>query len=160
MRVLRFLLFIALSLLAVLIGMFVTAGLLTPDERNFVNEVEINAPAERVWHVITDKGKFTEWQDQLAKVEMVDEKTWVEYPKDSPEPLRFSLARDNRPSAMEFHYTMGDSFEGHWKGEITTSGSRVKVITTDGYKAKSWLTKILIYAFLTWTDLPGNGTAN
>ena len=152
MRIWKILLFIAASLLVVLVGVFVTAGLLIPDERNFVNEVEINAPTDRIWQVVNDKEKFTEWQEQLTKVEMVDEKTWVEYPKNSPEPLRFSLARDNRPSSMEFHYTMGDSFDGHWKGEITTSGSRVKLITTDSYKAKSWLTKILIYAFF---DLDG-----
>ncbi len=152
MRVFRILLFIALSFLVLVIGMFVTAGLLIPDERSFANEVEINASPERVWQVVNDKEKFTEWQDQLTKVEMVDEKTWVEYPKNSPELLKFSLAKDDRPVAMEFHYTMGDSFDGHWKGQIATSGSRVKLITTDGYKAKSWLTKILIYVFF---DLDG-----
>lgn len=147
MRVLKIFLGIGAALLALLAIAFVAAGMMIPAEKSFTNEVEINAPAERVWQVVTDTQKYTEWQDQLTKVERIDDKNWVEYPKNSPEPLRFSVAKDERPSRMEFQYTMGDSFNGHWKGEITPSGSGVKLKTTDSYTAKGWLTKILLYTF-------------
>lgn len=147
MKILKIFLGIGAILLISLVIVFIVAGIIIPTERSFTNEVEINAPSERVWQVITDTQKYTEWQDQLAKVEHIDDKNWVEYLKNSPEPLRFSVASDERPSRMEFHYTMGDSFNGHWKGEITPSGSAVKLKTTDSYTAKSWPTKILIYAF-------------
>jgi uncharacterized protein YndB with AHSA1/START domain len=121
--------------------------LLIPEERSFTNDIEINAPAERVWQVIADRSKFTEWQPNLTKVEIVDDKNWTEYPKDSPEPLKFSQAADERPNRMQFGYTMGDTFAGKWTGEITPTASGIRLKTVDSYLAKGWLTKILIYAF-------------
>lgn len=118
-----------------------------PEKRSFTNEVEIGAPAEKVWEVITDKKSYAEWQTAIAKVEIIDDKTWLEYPKDAPEPLKFSVAKDERPTRMEFHYTMGDSFSGHWKGEITPTATGVRLRTTDSYKVDGWLTKILIGLF-------------
>jgi uncharacterized protein YndB with AHSA1/START domain len=147
MKILKVFLIAAVVFVLLLAGIFVVAGLLIPAEQSFANEVEINAPAESVWQVITDKDRYTEWQTQLTKVERIDDKTWVEYPKDSPEPLRFTLAKDERPSRMEFSYTMGDSFTGNWKGEVTPTTSGVKLKTVDSYAAQGWLTKILIYTF-------------
>lgn len=136
---------IVLILLCVLA--FAAAGLAVQAEASFVNDVEINAPVERVWYVVTDKGKYTEWQTNLSRVEITDEENWVEYPKDSPEPLKFSLATDARPEWMEFHYTMGDTFSGHWKGEATSTSAGTHLKTTDSYKADGWVTKILIWLF-------------
>lgn len=147
MKVLKIFLFAIGLLVLILAAAIVIAGIAIPAGQSFENEIEINAPAERVWQVITDKSRYTEWQDQLDKVDVIDDKSWVEYPKGSPEPLKFSIASDERPSRMEFHYTMGDSFSGHWKGEITPSPSGVKLKTTDSYSTQGWLTKIMIYAF-------------
>lgn len=125
----------------------ITAGLMIPAERSFENEIEINAPAEMVWQVINDRGKYTEWQTNLTKVEVIDEKNWVEYPKDSPEPLRFTSGKDGRPASMAFEYTMGDSFDGTWYGHVTQTENGVRLETRDAYVTKGWLTKILIYIF-------------
>ncbi|MGH9947857.1 MAG: SRPBCC family protein [Pyrinomonadaceae bacterium] len=127
-------------------GLFI-AGAMISESQSFTNEVEINASEDRVWEVINDRDRFTEWQDQLKKVEVVDEIHWTEYPKDSPEPLKFMVAADERPDKMEFHYTMGNDFTGHWKGELTPIESGVKLRTTDSYSTDGMLTKILIYAF-------------
>ncbi len=147
MKILKFLLIAVGMIVLVCIGAFIAAGLTIPASQSFTNEVEINAPAEKVWEVITDKKRYAEWQTHLEKIEITDDKNWVEYPKGSPEPLRFILANDERPTKMEFHYTMGDSFSGHWKGEMTPTVAGVKLKTTDSYSALGWLTKILIYAF-------------
>ncbi|MGQ0542458.1 MAG: SRPBCC family protein [Blastocatellia bacterium] len=147
MRILKKLLVLFGILTILLTAALVLAGLMMPAERSFTNEVEIDAPAEKVWDVITDKKRYTEWQTAITKVEIIDDKTWVEYPKDTPEPIKFSIAKDERPSRMEFHYTMGDSFNGHWKGEITSTTNGVKLKTTDSYKVAGWLSKILIGAF-------------
>lgn len=134
-------------LVLVCVAAVLIAGMVLPASQSFTNEVEINAPAEKVWDVIADKKRYNEWQTQLDKVEVTDEKNWVEYPKNSPEPLKFSVAADERPAKMEFHYTMGDSFSGHWKGEITPTATGVKLKTTDSYATDGMLTTILIYAF-------------
>jgi uncharacterized membrane protein len=147
MKFLKFFLISFALIVLICIGAFIIAGLVLPGSQSFVNEVEINAPVEKVWEVVTEIERYTEWQKQLDKVEITDEKTWVEYPKNSPEPLKFSLASDQRPEKMEFHYTMGNSFSGHWKGETTPTATGVRMKTTDSYSTQGWLTKILIYAF-------------
>jgi hypothetical protein len=126
---------------------FAAAGLLVPAERSFVNEVAINARPETVWNVLNDRSRYTEWQTNLSRVEVVDDRNWIEYPKDSPEPLRFSLAKDERPRRMEFDYSMGDTMRGKWRGEITPTADGVILRTEDTYTANGWLTKIMIAAF-------------
>ena len=124
-----------------------SASLVIPAERSFANEIEISAPAEKVWSVVTARSRYTEWQPKLTRVEVVDENNWVEYPKDSPEPLRFTLVRDERPSRMEFAYKMGDSFDGRWTGDITPTATGVRLKTADSYAAKGTMMKILIGTF-------------
>ena len=127
-------------------GAFVVAGIALPNEVSFTNEVEINTPAERIWRVVMDKSKYTEWQTALDRVEIVDDKNWVEYPKDFPEPLRFTLVKDESPSNVEIKYTMG-AVEGFWKGSATPTANGVRLKTIDGYKTDSWFAKILLRAF-------------
>jgi hypothetical protein len=147
MRLLKVILLALFAIIVLCGGALIVAGLLIPAERSFANEVEINARAEAVWQVVNDRGKYTEWQPNLTRIEIIDDRNWVEYPKDSPEPLRFSLAKDERPSGMEFNYTMGESFRGKWHGEITETANGVRLKTQDSYSASDWLTKILIAAF-------------
>ncbi len=147
MKIAKFLLIGLGIFLLVCIGAFIVAGLTLPASQSFTNEVEIIAPADKVWDVVTDKKRYPEWQTQLEKIEVTDDKNWVEYPKGSPQPLHFALANDERPGKMEFHYTMGPSISGHWKGELTPTATGVKLRTTDSYQTEGWLTKILIYAF-------------
>lgn len=136
----------------VLVAAFAIAGVFIPPERSFANEIEIDATAEQVWQVITDKARYTEWQTQLEKVEIIDDANWIEYPQSAPEPLRFSLVSDRRPRGMDLSYTMGDSIRGHWSGDVTPTAAGVKLKTIDSYKAESWGTKILMASFF---DLDG-----
>lgn len=147
MRILKWLIGIFAAALVVLGAAFLVAVISVPAERSFVNEVEISAPAEKVWGVILDKARYTEWQTSITRVEMIDEKNWIEYPRDAPEPIRFTIANDSRPQAMEFHYTMGDLFEGHWRGEISPSANGVTLRTTDSYKVDGAVTKVMIGIF-------------
>lgn len=147
MKFLKWLIGISAAVCLSLVTAFLVAGLLVPAERSFSNEIEIEATAESVWQVITDKSRYTEWQPSIKKVDVIDERNWVENLKDSQEPLRFSLVADRRPESMEFGYSMGDSFHGHWKGEMTSTATGVRLKTTDGYKVDGWITKILIGMF-------------
>lgn len=147
MKPMKYLL-IAFGILVLICGFgLIIAETTLPAGRKFENEVEINASADKVWEVIADKKRYTEWQTQLEKVEIIDDKNWVEYPKGSPEPLRFMTASDERPARMEFHYTMGPSFSGHWKGELAPTANGVKLKTTDSYQTSGIFSKIMIYMF-------------
>jgi hypothetical protein len=48
---------------------------------------------------------------------------------------------------MEFDYSMGPSFTGKWRGDLTPTANGVTLRTEDSYSAGNWLTKILIYTF-------------
>jgi len=147
MGLLKWLVAIFATLFALLLVAFLAAVMLMPSERNFANEVEISAPAEKVWQVILDKRRYAEWQTAITKVEIVDEKNWSEYPKDVPDPLVFTITGNARPETMEFHYTMGDSFNGHWRGVVTLTATGVKLQTTDSYKVDGSVSKVLIGVF-------------
>lgn len=147
MKIVKILSVTALLLFAVIFLAVVIAGVLIPAEQSFTNTVEINASADKVWNVLTDKERFPEWQTKLSKVEVTDDQNWVEYPKDAPEPLRFSVAKDERPNSMSFNYKMGDSFVGGWSGRVTPKAAGVQLETVDSYEAKGWVTKILMYIF-------------
>lgn len=109
----------------ILVAALVIAGMMMPGEWKFENETWIDAPADKVWQVITDKQRYTEWQTQLERVEIIDDANWIEYPKSAPEPLRFRLENGSRPTRMEFSSTMGDSIRGHWTGDMRFSTSTV-----------------------------------
>ena len=147
MRILKKLLIAVGLLVLVVILAIVTLGFFVPAERSFTNEIDINAPADKVWQVLDDKQLYTEWQSQLERVEIIDDELWIEYPRNAPEPLAFRLENDNRPSSMEFSYTMGDAIHGHWKGEVTPIDGGVKLRTTDSYRTDSWIMKMMMAAF-------------
>ena len=136
----------AVGILVVAVAVIVL-GFFVPAERSFVNEIDIDAPADHVWQVLTDKQRYPEWQDQLDRVENISDQEWIEYPKNSPEPLRFRLMNDGRPSRMEVSYTMGDAMHGHWSGETTPTAKGVRLRTIDSYKTGGWFMKIMIAAF-------------
>lgn len=152
MTILKKLVIAAFALALLGVAAIAIAGFFIPAERSFTNEIDINAPAERVWQVISDKEKFTEWQTQLDKVEIIDDANWIEYPKSAPEPLRFRLENDARPARMAFSYTMGSAIQGAWQGDLTPTPSGVRLRTVDSLKTDSWLMKIMMRAFF---DLDG-----
>lgn len=152
MKILKKLLIAAAVLVFLAVATIAIAGFFLPPERSFVNEIDIDAPAERVWQVIADRQKYPEWQTQLGSVEVIDEQTWIEHPKDSPDALRFQVVRDDRPSSMEFSYAMGTAIRGGWKGEATPTANGVRLKTTDSYRTDHWMMKMLLGAFF---DLDG-----
>jgi uncharacterized protein YndB with AHSA1/START domain len=166
MRIVKVLL-LAVGLLVVLTAFcFLAAGLWIPAERSFTNEIEIKAPAEKVWEVVNDRSKYTEWQTNLERVEVINERDhmggpfWIEYPKDSPQPLKFWEQKDERPARMEFEYSMSQYFQGSWKGEIMPTEKGVRLRTVDSYRTEDWMTKIMIYAFSTWISSRKIGMEN
>lgn len=147
MKVLKWLVIaLAVLILAGSISVNVAAALM-PDEREFTNEIEIDAPPEVIWKVVTDRERYTEWQTQIDRVEIVDQNNWIEYPKNSPEPIKFRLERDERPLRMEVSYSMGDSMHGRWIGETTRTADGIVLRTVDSYRTDGVLTKLVMGAF-------------
>lgn len=147
MRVLKVILLTLDAIIMLCVGAFIAAMIMVPNERSYSNEIEINAPAEIVWNVINDRERFAEWQPELTNVDVQDDAHWTEYPKNSPEPLRFTLVSDERPSSMSFEYTMGGTFRGTWRGTVAPSQGGVRLQTRDSYRVESNVAKVLIAVF-------------
>jgi uncharacterized membrane protein len=147
MRVLKVTLLTLDAIVMLCVGAFIGAMIAVPNERSFTNEIAINAPADAVWSVINDREHFAEWQTDLKGVDVEDDAHWIEYPKNSPEPLRFALIEDDRPSSMTFEYTMGDMFQGSWRGDVTPTAEGVRLKTHDSYRSNGNVAKVLIAVF-------------
>ena len=147
MRVLKVILLTLDAIIMLCVGAFIGAVIVVPSERSFTNEVYIDAPADVVWNVIDDREQFPDWQPGLKQVDVEDSEHWVEYSVSSPEPLRFSIVDDERPSALTIEYAMGDSFTGNWRGGITPLENGVRLKTRDSYKTQGYFSKVFIAAF-------------
>jgi len=147
MRAVRILLYATGSVVGLLIAAFLVSWLLIPAERSFDNQVDIDAPADEVWKVIKDRKGYAEWQSDIDRVDLVSDNAWIEYPRNSPEPLHFTLQEDNSPKHMIVEYAMGDSFSGRWRGEISERNGGVRLTTRDSYSSTGWLTKTMVFIF-------------
>lgn len=144
MRYLKWFVVISAGVWAALAVAFAAGVMVIPAEKSFTNEVDIAATPEQVWQVIFDQKHYTEWQTSIVRVEIKDEKNWIEYSKDAPDPMHFTIVTDKRPAEAELHYIMGDDFNGHWHGTIQPVAGGVKLTTMDSYKVDGWFAKVLI----------------
>jgi uncharacterized protein YndB with AHSA1/START domain len=147
MKVLKILATTAAVIVIVLAIGYLIMGYTLPDETVVRTEFDVAAPPEKVWQALTEHQKYPEWAPNVARVEIVSDKQWKEYLKDSPDPINFSVVSEKPAGQMEISYTMGEFFEGHWKGEITPTPTGARVLAEDRMRAKSWATRIMMYPF-------------
>jgi uncharacterized protein YndB with AHSA1/START domain len=142
---------VALIIFALAIG-YLIMGYTLPDETVVRSEFDVAAPPEKVWQALSDHEKYPEWAPNIVKVEIVNDKQWREWPKDSDMPLAFTIISAKPPEQLEIGYTMSEFFEGHWKGEIKATPSGSRVIVEDRMRVKTWATKIMMYPFFDFNE--------
>ncbi|QQS40283.1 MAG: SRPBCC family protein [Acidobacteriota bacterium] len=147
----RTLIYFVIAIAVLLAAAFIALGLYIPAEKEFTQVTEINASAESVWKVLKDVEKYPAWQDQLERVEIRNEKEWVEHTPGGA--IDFRLVSEDAPRTMEIAYTMGGSFEGKWRGELSPRGQDKTLLrTTDSTKVNGWFTKIMMWFFFDIED--------
>lgn len=140
------LLYILMAIVLVLLAVFVALGLYIPDEQEFTQVTEIDASAESVWRVLEEREKFPEWQDQVESIEVRNDKEWTEVTPGGP--IDFRIVSEEEPRSMNIRYSMGDSFEGSWQGDLSPRGENKTLLRTrDAVKVNGWPTKIMMWFF-------------
>lgn len=152
MKIIKTLATVAALIVTVFAIGYLIMGYTLPDETVVKSEFDVAAAPEKVWQVLNDHEKYPEWAPNIAKVEVINDKQWREWPGDSDLPLAFTVVNEQAPGKLELGYTMGPFFEGHWKGEITATPTGSHVTTEDRMQAKTWATKITMYPFFDLND--------
>lgn len=152
LRIVRFFLKAIGLLVAILVTAFLAAAVLIPANKSFTQVTEINASRETVWKVLTDRERYAEWQDQLTKIEIKNDKDWTETTKDG-QILEMTFVSKNKPSDLRLSYNIGESFKGAWKGELREISTDKTIIrTTDSTEINSVVMKIMVAIFFDIED--------
>lgn len=102
------------------------------------HEVEVDAPAEEVFDVLTDYERLTEWQGPLKDCRVLSRHPdglgrEVEYVVDAKvREVRYRLEHDyERPTRIGSRYIEGDfaSMDGHWDLDETVPGRTTARLT-------------------------------
>ena len=139
-------------LVVIIVVAFAVAAIVIPKKKSFTQETEIEASREIVWKVLNDKEKYTEWQDQLKKVEIKDDKNWTETTTQD-QVLEMTLVSSEEPVSMRLSYKIGEDFRGAWSGELRrVSPTKTIIRTTDSTEIESVIMKVTVAMFFDIED--------
>ncbi len=136
------------TLFLLIVAGIAAIGFLVPAERSYANTVEINAPIEKVWQVITDKPRFPEWHPYMKKVEIKDDSHWIESSDDDTEPWKFSVVKDAKPDRLEIQFSVKDALSGKWVGDASATETGTRLKTVDSERIDNPLTRIITFLFI------------
>ena len=107
--------------------------------KEIVTEIEINAPPNRVWHILTDFEKHASWNPFIKKIRgkpLKDEKLEVHMPDPRGGTMVFTptvLAAEPNRELRWLGRSEGDAFNGEHRFFIESSGEN-KVLFTQSEK--------------------------
>lgn len=105
----------------------------------------LSCDIKRVWETVTSLEK-TAWRSDLSAVELLDEKTFVEYTKEGYA-TTFTVTAMEPFRRWEFDMENGN-MKGHWVGVFTQKDDGTEVDFTEDVTAKKLLMKPFIKAYL------------
>jgi uncharacterized protein YndB with AHSA1/START domain len=125
---------IVLLALVVLLGCIGFIGWLLPPTRAATAQRDIAAPPGKVWGVLTDLHRQSEWRPDLAAIEVMDptvgKERWREKPKHGP---AMEFQTTSQVAGVSWEMKFSGSVEGRWSGrlkELPEGGTRIEVEET------------------------------
>lgn len=100
---------------------------------------------ETVWNVVTSLEKY-QWRSDLSKIEILNEKQFVEYTKDGFT-TTFTITVSEPYRRWEFDME-NDNIKGHWAGIFIEKGDCTEIDFTENIAAKKLIMKPFVKAFL------------
>lgn len=98
-----------------------------------------------VWSVVTSLENYA-WRSDLSKIEVIDDKQFVEYTKDGYA-TTFTITAEEPCKRWEFDME-NSNIKGHWTGIFTEEEGRTVIEFTEEVTAKKALMKPFVKAYL------------
>ena len=112
-----------------------------------VSKVKVIFPGDvkKVWETVTSLEKYA-WRSDLSRIEIVDDKTFIEYTKEGYA-TTFTVTATDPYRRWEFDME-NDNMKGHWTGVFTQKGEETEVDFTEDVTAKKLVMKPFVGAYL------------
>ena len=100
---------------------------------------------KKVWETVTSLEKYT-WRSDLSKIEIVNEKHFIEYTKDGYA-THFTITGAEPYKRWEFDME-NDNITGHWSGVFSQNGGQTEIDFTESARAKKFFMKPFVGIYL------------
>lgn len=100
---------------------------------------------EKVWETVTSLKNYA-WRSDLSKIEILNEKQFVEYTKEGYATI-FTITAMEACKRWEFDME-NDNMKGHWSGVFTSKDGRTQIDFTEDVTAKKVFMKPFVGMYL------------
>ncbi len=108
-------------------------------------KVTFLCPVEKIWDVVTDLSHY-EWRSDISKIEVVNDKKFIEYTKDGFK-TQFYITAKETYNIWEFHME-NENMKGTWSGRFYGQGDRTTLDFTENVTVKKIFLKPFVGAYL------------
>ena len=100
---------------------------------------------KKVWNVVTSLENY-QWRSDLSKIEVINEKQFVEYTKEGF-PTTFTITATEIYKRWEFDIE-NSNMSGHWTGIFCEIDGKSEIVFTENVTAKKWFIRPFVKLFL------------
>ena len=100
---------------------------------------------KKVWDTVTSLDKY-EWRSDLSKIEIINEKQFIEYTKDGFA-TTFTITVSKPCKRWEFDME-NSNMKGHWTGIFSAKGEKTEIDFTEEVTVKNFFMKPFARVFL------------
>ncbi len=100
---------------------------------------------KNVWDIVTSLEKY-QWRSDLSKIEVLNEKQFIEYSKDGFA-TKFTVTAFEPYKRWEFDME-NSNMKGHWVGIFTEKNGQTEIDFTENVTAKKLIMKPFVKGFL------------
>ena len=100
---------------------------------------------KKAWETVTSLEKYT-WRNDLSKIEVLNDKQFIEYTKDGYA-TTFTITATDPYKRWEFDME-NSNIKGHWIGVFTPKGTQTEIDFTEDVTAKKFFMKPFVNGYL------------
>ena len=112
-----------------------------------VSNIKATFPCDvkKVWETVTSLEKYA-WRSDLSKIEILNNKQFIEYTKDGYA-TTFTITATDPYKRWEFDME-NSNMKGHWIGAFTPKGAQTEIDFTEDVTAKKFFMKPFVKGYL------------